>query len=145
MQRRMVGEGNQVGNGEWVKRRDGDGANATNWLNRIAQGFSPGYGRYSGRALSGRPSEDRVCRWFPLVLEPWRSVRRRRNARRARITLRSPLQGDHSCRNDPGLKPWAILSSHFVAFTHRRFAHSPIGRIRAPQATHPHSADGGLA
>ena len=37
--------------GDAAMRRCGERAIATKWLNRTAQGFSPGYGRYRGRAL----------------------------------------------------------------------------------------------
>ena len=50
IERRMAG----------AKRRYGDAADgadalATKWLNRIAQGFSPGFDRHRGCALKGRP------------------------------------------------------------------------------------------
>jgi hypothetical protein len=44
--------------------RWGDGATAaaTKWLNRITQGFSPGYDSHCGCALKGRPnSADAGC------------------------------------------------------------------------------------
>jgi hypothetical protein len=57
--------------------------------------------------------------------------------------FRSPLQGESLLEGDPGLKPWAILLCHFVAFgriafaafaafaasPHRRIAASPHRRI----------------
>src|SRR5580704_15682713 len=44
--------------GERAKGRNGDGATAaaTKWLNRIAQGFSPGYDSQCGCALKAPPA-----------------------------------------------------------------------------------------
>jgi hypothetical protein len=41
--------------GDAADGADGADALATKWLNRIAQGFSPGFDRHRGCALKGRP------------------------------------------------------------------------------------------
>jgi hypothetical protein len=53
---------------------------------------SPGFVDDRGRALKGRPNENRVCPSFrqPRILK----VVRRSSSRLARMTRRSPLQGD---------------------------------------------------
>ena len=65
--------------GEWATAGNGDGARviATKWLNRIAQGFSPGFVDDRGRALKGRPNENRVCPSFrqPRILKLVRLAR----------------------------------------------------------------------
>src|SRR5260370_27082777 len=78
------------------------------WLNRIAQGFSPG---------DHGPSENRPEGATEHYLPP-RSVTVS-NALAAdpcaQPICRSPLQGDVKDANYPGLKPWAILFCHFMA------------------------------
>jgi hypothetical protein len=53
----------------------------------------------------------------------------RGNTRGVRQPFRSPIQGESLLEPHPGLKPWAILFSHFVATTIRRFAVSPFRRF----------------
>lgn len=69
------------------------------WSERIAQGFNPGLD-VARRALKVA-TEVRVFRWFcPSI---------RRQARTSGATFRALCFAF-----DPGLKPWAILSNHFM-------------------------------
>jgi hypothetical protein len=47
--------------GETASGRKGDTTDATKWLNRTAQGFSPGYAGNRECTLKGRPNENHVC------------------------------------------------------------------------------------
>jgi hypothetical protein len=52
------GDGANGRNGEWAMRRMGVRTIATKWLNKIAQGFSPGFDNECGCALKGRPNKN---------------------------------------------------------------------------------------
>ena len=125
--------------------------NTAKRLQIIAQGFNPGWGVVTGRALKGhqtgverlsqrnhvvrkrrpisgatrgaprsrpRPrirANGEMERWINGVLENG-SVSDRTVDRAGGSPNRSPFQGESRDRTYPGLKPWAMVFSHFVAF-----------------------------
>ena len=70
------------------------------WSKRTAQGFSPGFGMQNKRAL-------KVARDV--------SATGGTNTPLSEHNPRSPLSGRFNTLPDPGLKPWAVLLSHFMA------------------------------
>jgi hypothetical protein len=69
------------------------------WFERIAQGFNPGLVGRSECPESGT----RIWDW--LVESTYESQK---------YACRTPLSGRISRRAYPGLKPWAVLSDHFM-------------------------------
>src|ERR1700757_3611418 len=99
--------------GAAATRPRGDAANATKWLNRTAQGFSPGLAPKK-IALKGRPTghagQARASRTSFKILG-WRKDGQ------TRFSFGRPFKARPRSSTNPGLKPWAILFSHFVAIT----------------------------
>ena len=77
---------------------------AMKWLERTAQGFSPGE-TANGAALKGRPNGVQLfySHSWPVKCPP---------ARAAPKT--AALTGRLLCGRYPGLKPWAVLLNHFM-------------------------------
>src|ERR1700730_14769131 len=81
------------------------------WSNRIAQGFSPGWADTQDRPESG---DRRRCVSSHVTS---RSICHAINSIQPGFTchaVRSPLSGRSYGLPHPGLKPWAILSDHFM-------------------------------
>jgi hypothetical protein len=84
------------------------------WQHRIAQGFSPGYGHQWVRP-EGAPERDSERSHGPALTQDLKAIDGDVARHQVRTTFRSPFQGDLIYGLNPGLKPWAILFSHFVA------------------------------
>ncbi len=92
------------------------------WSNRIAQGFSPGWGKSEDRPESG----DRVGPFLPA--RPSQTLTAFISSSLDSTThIRSPLSGlswgvalpRAKALGNPGLKPWAILLDHFMVKNRR--------------------------
>jgi len=70
------------------------------WLQRIAQGFSPGKPGPKCGALKGRPN---------------RSIPNYKRHRTRLIPMGRLFGAIYFGDIHPGLKPWAVLASHFMA------------------------------
>jgi hypothetical protein len=153
MQRRMLAGGNQVRNGDGAGRANGrtgdgagrgmgapamgrtgaaatrprgDAANATKWLNRTAQGFSPGLAPKK-IALKGRPTghAGQARARSPHHLQNSRLAERWTNT----VLIRAPFQGAPTIVNKPRARtspfPPVAHSPHrrFAQFTARSITH----------------------
>ena len=120
--------------GERAKRLMGETAtrrNATKWQNRTAQGFSPGLlqkrDRPEPRNLSGEQGDRRGGSGRDTALNSWVGDENEQT----QFSFGRPFRARPRSLINPGLKPWAILSSHFVAvgiccIAVRPFAGAPI-------------------
>jgi hypothetical protein len=85
-------------------------------LQRIAQGFSPGYRFSKAIALKGRPIGACLVHVEPELVggDSRGSVDALLAIPSAGLHLRSPFQVDSGADDFPGLKPWAVLLDHFM-------------------------------
>ena len=82
----------------------GERANATKWLNKIAQGFfSPWVIAQKRIALKGRPNEDRVSHFVATAVPPRPSIQRIARSRIRRVAVSparpiavSPIRAPHA-------------------------------------------------
>ena len=77
--------------------------------------------------LKGRPTDNGVGRG--LGHRNGLQILRWRKHWPTTMLVRAPFQGAPHNPTNPGLKPWAVLFSHFVAISrapHRPFAPSPV-------------------
>jgi hypothetical protein len=85
------------------------------WHNRTAQGFSPGDDNEFGCALKGRPNKIPSVPVWSVTIQDLGAVCGEVTHAAYEQPFRSPIQGESLLEPDPGLKPWAILFSHFMA------------------------------
>jgi hypothetical protein len=101
-------------------------------LQIIAQGFSPGNGSAKVDALKGRPTRDRHSQIEPAFVggNSGGLVDNFLVTPSVGLHFRPPFQVGSGTGAFPGLKPWAVLSDHFMV---------KAGRLEAGVHQSPHS------